>query len=126
MSDQPLDRDRTTKLVSTIFADDLHAKRVPTLAGTASGVLKGAALGIHFIGSVLALAILDSDFASDLIITSLDGNHPPEEVDLPQSTGRRVASTNRHVATYIVSVAICTEHQTSLCPISMPSAVAPP
>ena len=56
MSDQPLDRDRITKLVSTIFADDLHAKRVASLAGAAVGVLEGAALGIHAIGKALAMA----------------------------------------------------------------------
>jgi hypothetical protein len=56
VSDQPLDRDRITKLVSTIFADDLHAKRVASLAGAAVGVLEGAALGIHAIGKALAMA----------------------------------------------------------------------
>lgn len=56
MSDQPLDRDRITTLVSTIFADDLHAKRVASLAGAAVGVLEGAALGIHAIGKALAMA----------------------------------------------------------------------
>lgn len=56
MSDQPLDRDRITKLVSTIFAEDLHAKRVASLAGAAVGVLEGAALGIHAIGNALAVA----------------------------------------------------------------------
>jgi len=56
VSDQPLDRDRITKLVSTIFADDLHAKRVASLAGAAVGVLEGAALGIHAIGNALAMA----------------------------------------------------------------------
>jgi hypothetical protein len=56
MSDRPLDRDRITKLVSTIFADDLHAKRVASLAGAAVGVLEGAALGIHAIGNALAMA----------------------------------------------------------------------
>ena len=56
MSDQPLDRDRITKLVSTIFADDLHAKRVASLAGAAVGVLEGAVLGIHAIGKALAMA----------------------------------------------------------------------
>jgi hypothetical protein len=56
VSDQPLDRDRITKLVSTIFADDLHAKRVASLAGAAVGVLEGAALGIHAIGNALAVA----------------------------------------------------------------------
>jgi len=56
VNDQPLDRDRITKLVSTIFADDLHAKRVASLAGAAVGVLEGAALGIHAIGKALAMA----------------------------------------------------------------------
>ena len=56
MSYQPLDHDRITKLVSTIFADDLHAKRVASLEGTAVGVLEGAALGIHAIGKALAMA----------------------------------------------------------------------
>lgn len=56
MSDQPLDRDRITKLVSTIFAEDLHAKRAASLAGAAVGVLEGAALGIHAIGNSLAVA----------------------------------------------------------------------
>jgi hypothetical protein len=56
VSDQPLDRDRITKLVSTIFAEDLHAKRVASLAGAAVGVLEGAALGIHAIGKALAMA----------------------------------------------------------------------
>jgi len=56
VSDQPLDRDRITKLVSTIFADDLHAKRVASLAGATVGVLEGAALGIHAIGNALAMA----------------------------------------------------------------------
>ena len=44
MSDHPLGRDRIMKLVSTIFADDLHAKRVASLASAAVGVLEGAAL----------------------------------------------------------------------------------
>ena len=56
MSDQPLDRDRITKLVSTTFAEDLHARRVASLAGAAVGVLEGAALGIHAIGKALAMA----------------------------------------------------------------------
>ena len=31
VSEHPLDRERITKLVPTIFADDLHAKRVVSL-----------------------------------------------------------------------------------------------
>ncbi len=56
MNDQPLDRDQITKLVSTIFADDLHATHVASLAGAAVGVLEGAALGIYAIGNALAVA----------------------------------------------------------------------
>ena len=56
MNAQPLERDRITKLVSTIFADDLHAKRVASLAGAAVGVLEGAALGIHANENALATA----------------------------------------------------------------------
>ena len=69
MSDQPLDRERITKLVSTIFADDLHAKRVASLAGAAVGVLEGAALGIHAIGNALAMA------------EGLDSKHAVKQVD---------------------------------------------
>ncbi|HSW33289.1 MAG TPA: IS4 family transposase [Steroidobacteraceae bacterium] len=69
MSDQPLDRDRITKLVSTIFADDLHAKRVASLAGATVGVLEGAALGIHAIGNALAVA------------EGLDSKHAVKQVD---------------------------------------------
>jgi hypothetical protein len=56
VSAHPLDRDRLNKLVSTIFADDLHAKRVASLANATVGVLEGAALGIHAIGRALAVA----------------------------------------------------------------------
>jgi hypothetical protein len=56
MPEHPLDRDRIAKHVSTIFAEDLHAKRVASLANAAVGVLEGAALGIHAIGRALAFA----------------------------------------------------------------------
>lgn len=56
MSDHPLDRDRIAHHVSSIFADDLHAKRVASLANAEVGVLEGAALGIHAIGRALAVA----------------------------------------------------------------------
>jgi hypothetical protein len=69
VSDQPLDRERITKLVSTIFAEDLHAKRVASLAGAAVGVLEGAALGIHAIGNALAVA------------EGLKGKHAVKQVD---------------------------------------------
>ena len=69
MRNQPLDRDRITKLVSTIFSEDLHAKRVASLAGAAVGVLEGAALGIHAIGNALAMA------------EGLKGKHAVKQVD---------------------------------------------
>ena len=69
MNSQPLDRDRITQLVSSIFADDLHAKRVASLAGAAVGVLEGAALGIHAIGRALAIA------------EGLKGKHAVKQVD---------------------------------------------
>ena len=75
MSDQPLDRDRITKLVSSIFADDLHAKRVASLAGSTVGVLEGAALGIHAIGNALAVA------------EGLDSKHAVKQVDRMLSNG---------------------------------------
>ena len=76
MSDHPLDRDRITKLVSTIFADDLHAKRVASLANAAVGVLEGAALGIHAIGRALAFH------------SGLDSRHAVKQVDrLLSNTG---------------------------------------
>lgn len=53
---QPLDRDRIAQYVSTMFAEDLHAKRVASLANAAVGVLEGGALGIHAIGRALAVA----------------------------------------------------------------------
>jgi len=56
VSAHPLDRDRLSTLVSTIFADDLHAKRVASLANAAVGVLEGATLGIHAIGRALAVS----------------------------------------------------------------------
>ena len=72
----PLDRDRITKLVSTIFADDLHAKRVASLANAAVGVLEGAALGIHAIGRALAFH------------SGLDSRHAVKQVDrLLSNTG---------------------------------------
>jgi Transposase DDE domain len=69
VSDQHLNRDRVTNLVSTIFADALHAKRVASLANAALGVLEGAALGIHAIGRALAVA------------AGLESRHAVKQVD---------------------------------------------
>ncbi len=76
MNAQQLDRSRVTDLVSTIFAEDLHAKRVASLAGAAMGVLDGAALGIHAIGRALAFA------------AGLESRHAVKQVDrLLSNTG---------------------------------------
>jgi hypothetical protein len=48
MSDHLFDRDRIAQHVASIFANDLHVKRVASLAN--------AALGIHAIGRALAFA----------------------------------------------------------------------
>jgi hypothetical protein len=69
MSDHPLDRDRIARHVSTIFADDLHAKRVASLANAAVGILEGAVLGIHAIGRALAFA------------AGLESRHAVKQVD---------------------------------------------
>jgi hypothetical protein len=79
VSDHPLDPDRIQELVSTIFAEDLHAKRVASLANAAAGVLEGAALGIHAIGRALALA------------AGLKSKHTIKQVD----SARKVASKRR-------------------------------
>jgi hypothetical protein len=76
VSDHPLDRDRITKLVSSIFADDLHAKRVASMASAAVGVLEGAALGIHAFGRALVFH------------PGLDSRHAVKQVDrLLSNTG---------------------------------------
>jgi hypothetical protein len=65
----PLDRTKITRHVSSIFADDLHAKRVASLANAAVGVLEGAALGVHAIGRALAVA------------AGLESRHAVKQVD---------------------------------------------
>jgi hypothetical protein len=69
MAEHPFDRAQVTRHVSTIFAHDLHAKRVTSLANATIGVLEGAALGIHAIGRALAFA------------TGLDSRHTVKQVD---------------------------------------------
>ncbi len=91
MRTQPLDRDRITKLVSTIFSEDLHAKRVASLAGAAVGVLEGAALGIHAIGNALAMA------------EGLKGKHAVKQVDrLLSNAGIQVWELFSNWVPYIV------------------------
>lgn len=69
MSEHPLDREEVTKLLSAILSEDLHAKRVASLAGAVVGVLRGAVLGIHAIGGALAVA------------EGLDSKHAVKQVD---------------------------------------------
>ena len=49
-----LDRRNTRRLSDEIFGDDLHAKRVESLANGASGVLRAARLSVHAIGAAYA------------------------------------------------------------------------
>jgi Transposase DDE domain len=53
---KPLSRERTEKFLSIVFEEDLHAKRVQSLAGATLGVIHAAGLGIHAIGVGLANA----------------------------------------------------------------------
>ena len=56
-------------LLSEIFTEDLHARRVLSIANGVLGVLHAAALGIHAIGLGLAVA------------TGLDPTHTTKQVD---------------------------------------------
>lgn len=59
-----------------IFAEDLHAKRVASSRERRSGVLEGAALGVHAIGRALAVA------------TGLESRHAVKQMDrLPSDSG---------------------------------------
>lgn len=49
-----LDRKSTRLFIKDVFGDDLHAKRVESLANCASGVLRSASLAIHAIGVAYA------------------------------------------------------------------------
>jgi hypothetical protein len=49
-------RRQVNGVVGDIFSEDLHAKRVASLADATLGVLQGATLGVHAIGNALALA----------------------------------------------------------------------
>lgn len=56
MSTQPLSARQVTSFVSSIFDEDLHARRVASLAGAALGVIQSGSLCIHAIGHGLAKA----------------------------------------------------------------------
>ena len=53
---QPLSFDGVHGFLDTLFGDDLHAKRVKSLAGATLGVMQSASLAVGLIGQGLALA----------------------------------------------------------------------
>ena len=53
---QPLSYEGIHGVLDTLFGDDLHAKRVKSLAGATLGVIESASLAIGMIGQGLALA----------------------------------------------------------------------
>lgn len=69
MRTQAIGPDRVHDFVSSIFADDLHAKRVASLADAAVGALEAAQLAVGVIGRALAAA------------KELDAKHAVKQVD---------------------------------------------
>jgi hypothetical protein len=53
---QPLSFDGVHDFLDTLFGDDLHAKRVKSLAGATLGAIQSASLAVGLIGQGLALA----------------------------------------------------------------------
>jgi len=53
---KPLSFEGVHCFLRTLFADDLHAKRVLSLAGATLGVIESASLAVAMIGQGLALA----------------------------------------------------------------------
>ena len=53
---QPLSFDGVHNFLDTLFGDDLHAKRVKSLAGATLGAIQSASLAVGLIGQGLALA----------------------------------------------------------------------
>jgi hypothetical protein len=53
-ADRGLGEDRAEAFIVSLFANDLHAKRVLSLSNAVVGVLRSASLGIHAIGRGLA------------------------------------------------------------------------
>ena len=53
---KPLSFEGVHRFLKTLFADDLHAKRVLSLAGATLGVIESASLAVAMIGQGLALA----------------------------------------------------------------------
>jgi len=69
MSTKPLSARQVGAFVSSVFENDLHAKRVASLAGAALGVIRAGSLCIHAIGHGLAKA------------ESLNSKHAIKQVD---------------------------------------------
>jgi hypothetical protein len=65
---------RVSDFVETLFAEDLHAKRVLSLANATAGVLRAGTLGIHAIGRGLAAARRTSNKHSVKQVDRLIGN----------------------------------------------------
>ncbi len=53
---KPLSFEGVHRFLKTLFAEDLHAKRVLSLAGATLGVIESASLAVAMIGQGLALA----------------------------------------------------------------------
>jgi len=53
---KPLSFEGVHRFLKTLFAEDLHAKRVLSLAGATLGVIESASLAVSMIGQGLALA----------------------------------------------------------------------
>ena len=53
---KPLSFEGVRQFLRTLFADDLHAKRVLSLAGATLGVIASASLAVAMVGQGLALA----------------------------------------------------------------------
>ncbi len=53
---RPLSFDGVQGFLDTLFGDDLHAKRVKSLAGATLGAIQSASLAVGLIGQGLALA----------------------------------------------------------------------
>jgi hypothetical protein len=76
-----------------LFADDLHAKRVASLASATSGLLKATTLGIHAIGRALASA------------DELDPKHAIKQVDrLLSNAGIDPWELSARLVPYLVSM----------------------
>ena len=63
---KPLSFEGVHQFLRALFADDLHAKRVLSLAGATPGVIESASLAVAMIGQGLALARLLSNPGIDV------------------------------------------------------------